>query len=216
MDVMEVCPSCGTIAPESYDACKICGASFEQGRPKVTPPAGGLMLVRLCGEFDCRSCGGKVALNHFTLEGYRCGSCGIKQTFDWDLWEQIVTHAHNTADLTGFARPNDADEDFWNAFVQEEGDDLVWMFRAIGRNRSTLTKGNSCFGGLEFEMDVSPGNPICSECGAPLIISADHSALTVSCNRCDDRKTYALSEENPEAAGLVATICGESRTDAPR
>lgn len=212
---MEVCPSCGTIAPTSSDECGRCFTPFGQPRLRATPPPGGLMLARLFGEFDCRSCGSKVALNGFTLGGYLCASCGIEQKFDWDLWEDIITHAHDTADVTGFYKPSFEDNFFWKALAAEEGDDIARMFKSIGLNKSTLSKGNSSFGGLEYEVDVSPGNPICDSCAKPLSVSADETSLRVGCSGCNSTSTYSLCNETARYKGLLGIVSHENRTDAP-
>ena len=164
---MEICVSCGAIAPTSNDQCTRCSSQFEETRKEVAPPSEDLQLVRLHGRFKCRSCGSEVALNHFTLDEYLCGRCGIQQVFSWEEWEQIIEHGHNTADLTGFNQPGIVDENFWVEFGEHQGDDIARMFRSIGKDKSTLTKGNSFFGGLDFEMDVTPGNPVCDNCKTP-------------------------------------------------
>ncbi|MBN2341256.1 MAG: hypothetical protein JXX29_09945 [Deltaproteobacteria bacterium] len=170
-------------------------------------------MVRLFGGFTCRSCGSQVALNHMTLSGYLCGNCGIQQQFDWELWQQIVEHAHNTADITGFGQPEFADESFWRAFEEKQDEDIARMFRSIGRDKSTLTKGNSYFGGVAFEIDVTPGNPLCTVCSAPLQPRLHENGLLLQCETCEIEHVYRKPSDVPYN-GLVAAAAVEHRDGA--
>jgi len=170
------------------------------------------MPARMKGHFICRSCGDKVALNHFSLDGYLCGSCGILQKFGMREWSQIVRHAHDTADITGFFRPSADDVRFWEVFSAYDSD-VAMMFKSIGRDKSCLTKGNEEFGGIEFEMDVSPGHPLCASCSKPVKLEIKAERLHCTCLSCGYAAIYRAFPEAGNYRNCVAAICEDDRSD---
>jgi DNA-directed RNA polymerase subunit RPC12/RpoP len=99
------------------------------------------------------------------------------------------------------------------AFADKQDDDISRMFRSIGINKSTLTKGNSYFGGVEFEVDVTPGNPLCTTCGAPFRPRFHQRGLSLQCVSCGVEHLYCKPVDAPYHE-LVAAVAPEHRTGA--
>jgi Zn finger protein HypA/HybF involved in hydrogenase expression len=212
---LRICLSCGTIAPTSNTDCGRCGVRFEDNTRDLTPEEVSFMPARIKGHFECRSCGKEVPLNYLALDTVPCASCGIDQAVSWDLWEDVLAHAHNTADLTGNAKPHLGDELFWRAFRDEEGEDITAMFRGIGLRKSTLTKGNDYFGGVQYALDVSPGHPLCERCREPLELEASEEAVRASCPACKSSREYSRWIALDKYKGLIAAMAEEHRSDTP-
>ena len=205
-DKMEICGSCGTIAPPGKYQCAQCHTPFKDNRVVVPPPEDELSYSRVCGSFTCRSCGHEIALSYFTLEGFQCPECHSHQRFDWGLWEDIVKYAHNVTDLCGFDPPDAADADFWQYLREKEGEDVLRRFRAIGRNSSAYVMTNSNPHLAQYKVELSPGNPVCVACGIPLKIGVAKGVLRTRCPDCGDKADYELMSNVDDYLFLFACI----------
>ncbi|MBN2716690.1 MAG: hypothetical protein JXX14_12630 [Deltaproteobacteria bacterium] len=205
-DRMEICGSCGTIAPPGKYQCAQCHALFDSNRVEVSPPDNELSYARLIGNFVCRRCGENIAISHFTLEGFQCPVCNSQERFDWALWEDIVKYAHNVADLCGFDQPDATDTVFWQTFREREGEDVLRRFRAIGRNSAAYTITNRRPHLAQYNVDVSPGNPVCENCHLPLAIRVDDGTLVTQCGECGEFQEYELMSNIEDYLFLFACI----------
>ena len=205
-DKMEICGSCGTIAPPGKYQCAQCHAPFENNRVVVSPPQDELSYARICGAFTCRSCGHDIALSYFTLEGFQCPGCNNQERFDWGLWDDIVKYAHNVTDLCGFDPPDATDADFWQVFRELEGEEVLRRFRAIGRNSAAYTLTNRNPHLAQYKVEISPGNPVCTACNVPLRIDVIDGVLHTRCPECTARADYELMSNLEDYLFLFACI----------
>ncbi|MBN2530040.1 MAG: hypothetical protein JXR76_26860 [Deltaproteobacteria bacterium] len=205
-DKMEICASCGSIAPAGKYQCSRCHAPFEYNRIVVSPPKDELIYTRICGSFNCRRCGHNIALSYFTLDGFQCPECNSLERFDWSLWEDIVKDAHNVADLCGFDQPDAANHEFWQFLRDFTSEDLLRDLRAIGRNSSRLHKKNPNPHLAGYSVDLSPGNPVCSTCRTPLQIRVVDEVLQTYCFECKRKEPYEIVSGLEEYQFLFACI----------
>ncbi|MBN2803480.1 MAG: hypothetical protein JXR91_10320 [Deltaproteobacteria bacterium] len=211
---MEICLTCGTIKKSSDTQCSVCETPYEENTADVSPPGDDLCIARFNGHFECRSCGHGVALNGLDKDGnILCGKCGIEQAFNWDNWDSILTHAHNTADFAGWNKPQ-ANSPLWKGLAEEMGEDTAEMFKRIGDSRSILSLSDGAFRGLSYEVEASPGYPICEQCKKPLTIKIEKSSLKTACSECSLAATYEIPSNRKAYSPLEGIISFENRTDA--
>lgn len=214
-DKMEICGACGTVAPPGKYQCAQCHTPFEFNRIVAQPPADELIYARVCGSFKCRICGRDIALSYFSLEGFQCPECNSVERFDWTLWEDIVKHAHNVADICGFDQPDAADHAFWQVFRDLESDDLTRRFRAIGRNIESLVLTNTNPHLAQYNMEISPGRPVCVPCRLPLNIEVVDGVVVTSCMQCGVIRKYELISGFREYQFLFACVGQWHRAEIP-
>ncbi len=212
---MKICLSCGAVAPVNNADCGRCNAVFEGNTAKTSPRADGLVFARVQGHFKCRSCGKNVAINHLeSTESVMCGSCGVDQSLELRQWKDIVNHVHSTADITGDSKPLEGDP-FWKFFDQDEGSSTGEKYRSIGYESSTLTSSGGVLRGAQWEVDASPGHPVCTKCRKLLDIGLHEKKLTTSCPSCHRTATYGLPESSINYEGLAGAITPEHCVDHP-
>ena len=211
---MKVCLACGTIFKAQADVCGHCTTPFTDNTGEAPVPFEGACFARMLCHFKCRSCGHKVALNGLDDDGsVMCGNCGIDQMVERDMWADILTHAHNTADFAGWNKPAE-DTPVWKAFVDDDRD-IAAMYYNIGESRSALEMSNGGFGDVAYTVEVSPGHPVCPSCHKIFEISLDGETLRATCPGCATAATYEIPAHRREYGDLVGVISNENRTDTP-
>lgn len=207
---MEICLSCGSIAPTQSQTCKRCGSSFEDNRGSSGHLAEGLNWIRFDGYFLCRSCGFNIQLNYLDSDGaVLCSQCGVDQKFSWERWEQLLIHAHNVADLCGVNAP-EKDSLLWQAMKEVDGQNLTNVYGKIGKTHSLVSLSQSeLFEGFKYEFNVSPGFPLCNKCKCPLEAEIIQGGIRTQCPQCQEKNTYVLPQEASRYDSLKGVIAPE-------
>lgn len=124
--------------------------------------------------------------------------CGSYQRLDDDVWPRALEFAHAVADLAGpqpegrYAHP-----EVWI------GDDNP--HKKIGRTETFAEQKQE-----RFQIDVSPGHPICKTCKALEHVSVQQNVLTVRCARCQANGRFGTPPEITEMARGLVAVCAEA------
>lgn len=193
---MDLCGSCGRVAPQTLAACELCGASFGRVPARGTPED--LRWAALRSEFQCRSCGHHSPIDHLDTDGSAsCRRCGLEQAFAVESWRLAIEHAHAVADLAGpdpeGSRPHPqlsiaAENPYWTIGVGE-----------------TEAAAKVVGGPNQLRVRVGPGQPLCPRCKSPYSVFAEGpGVLALECGACP-RRRYAIP---PEARSLHPALVG--------
>ena len=210
---MEICFSCGTIAPEQSKTCSRCNNTLQGNRGKPGQMPKGLNWARFDGHFLCRSCGFDIQINYLDTDGaILCTQCGIDQRFNWERWEGLLVHAHNVADLCGRAAPGN-DTPIWEVMKNFEGDNLRDIYGKVGKSHSLVSLSEAeLFEGFKYEFNASPGHPVCKKCNVPLDVKNMQGGLTVSCPDCEEIQTYTLPQKASQYESLKGVVAPEHQS----
>ncbi len=210
---MAICADCGAIAPRERKSCELCGAVFGSAPPSAPELGGEQFWVVIRCEFQCRSCGFHVPLNHLDVDGaVRCLRCGVEQVFDVDLWRSGLSAAHEVGDLAG-PNPEGRFPNPSRSIAAENPHARIGVAMTCAVHHRVSGQG-----GLDkasLRVTAAPGFPLCEACNTPLGVAVSGGSVRASCARCGTDARY----ETPAAGlalyhNLVAVLAPEHRVDA--
>ncbi len=196
---MNVCATCGIVAPRPGLPCEGCGST---GTGRAPERRGGAYFVWIRCRFQCRGCGRLAPLDEIEVGGVaRCVLCGLTQAFDPSAWREALAFAHGVGDLAG-----------------GEGlhPDARWAIglanphAEIGITRAStplVVSGTGTVGGVavsrSLHVRAAPGHPLCGTCRSPLQVDrVAEGQLQARCAECGASARYDVS------AAVVAACHG--------
>jgi hypothetical protein len=207
---MEVCGTCGLIAPSKRGTCDACEAPFATPRMQVPPLGDDLYWVSVRCEHRCRACGLTTPLNELDADGIvACERCGIDQAMDVSEWARIFQHAHEVGDLAG-PDPNGR-KPAKDADIADQN-----HFKTTGVKHGAAPSQD--YGEGHARVTAGPGHPLCKQCKVPLVVPFDARAFkecraTASCPTCKASATYALPKNAREAYPALRAVIAEGNRD---
>ena len=214
---MEICPTCGVIAPTARNTCEVCDGDLAAKR-RAPDLAEGRYWVGVRCHFQCRSCGHMSPLNFLDMDGsVQCHHCGLDQAFDVQSWGDGLEHAHQVGDLAGPAaegrHPHPRVSIIGANPMARVGVDRTQATSAqagtITRDGMTLTRS--------LRVDASPGHPLCHRCQTPVETHREEHRVTTRCPNCSAGTVCELPESAEDACdGLCGVHAADMRVDRPQ
>ncbi len=214
---MELCPTCGVVAPTARNSCEVCDGDLS-GRRRAPEIADGRYWVGVRCHFQCRSCGHMSPLNFLDMDGsVQCHHCGLEQAFDVDSWRDGLEHAHQVGDLAGpepeGRHPHPRVSVVGANPMARVGVDQTQATSAqagtVTRDGMTLTRS--------LRVDASPGHPLCRRCQTPVETYVEGHRVTTRCPSCPTGAVCELPERAEQScAGLVGVMADDMRVDRPQ
>jgi len=208
---MEVCSSCGIVAPRPGLPCEGCGLSATVRAPERR---GALYFVQAQAQFQCRGCGRLAPLDAVALDGLAwCASCGLTQAVDPSGWPEALAFAHAVGDLAGGEglHPNA----YWSIELQNPHGDI-----GIERAMEMLTLAeNRQVNGLEvrrsLRLRAAPGHPLCGACKGLLHVEIlSPGRARTRCDGCGRITAFDVSAGVLSASrGLRGILADAQRAD---
>lgn len=204
------------IAPRERRQCEWCQAALGERVPVVPARPDETIWVAVRCEFQCRSCGFFVPLDHLDIDGrVDCLRCGVEQVFDVDSWRVGLAAAHEVGDLAG----PDPEGQFPNPHCSIAARNPQ---RAIGITataaisaQAATTAGPDGVHHRSLRVAAAPGCPLCDSCSTPLTVVVAGRSARATCARCGEHASYELPERAPALYhNLIAALAPEHRTDA--
>lgn len=214
---MDLCPSCGLVAPQGWSQCAACGVELPARRPSVERAPEDPWCVGLRVQLQCRSCQRLSPIDHLDLDGtVRCRHCKVEQAFPPVAWQEALRLAANVGDLAGPDPDGRVRDPCWAL-----GE--INPYRKIGVDKqslSTTIQGSVRSDGLKvsraLSVELAPGHPLCASCHLPLKLAVGPARTTGTCAGCGQGRTW----RNPSglddlAPGLVSALAEQHAEDSP-
>lgn len=214
---MEICPTCGVIAPTARNSCEVCDGDLS-GRRRATEIADERYWVGVRCHFQCRSCGHMSPLNFLDMDGsVQCHHCGLEQAFDVDSWREGLEHAHQVGDLAG----PDPEGRHPHPRVSIIGANPMARVGVDQTQSTSAQAGTVTRDGMtlirSLRVDASPGQPLCRRCQTPVETYVEGHRVTTRCPNCSTGAVCELPERAEQMCdGLAGVMADDMRVDRPQ